>query len=160
MCLVVLLNIEEPSKYKLDPSNIPSQPERVERWRQGPHTSYRRTSSWIFRFRTCTSCNYQHNGGRERRDRARPCSTATGEAASGAETDEDPRPRAAAGMEDRLDAGSHGPAAQVLGQDRGEQGSSTMSCMAGASCQTQADKSAGVTQTADAASACCSPSSC
>lgn len=51
----------------------------------------------------------------------------TGEAQSGAETNEGLRPRPMVGMKDRLDAGSHCPGAQVLGQDQSEQVPSSIS---------------------------------
>lgn len=46
---------------------------------------------------------------------------------SGAGTKEGLRPRPMVGMEDRLDAGSRCPGAQVLGQDQSEQVPSSIS---------------------------------
>lgn len=73
----------------------------------------------------------------------------TGEAQSGTETNEGLRPRPMVGMEDRLDAGSHCPGTQVRGQDQSEQVPSSISWMTVATCQTQVDKRAGISQTAE-----------
>lgn len=51
----------------------------------------------------------------------------TGGAQSGAETKMGLRLKPMVGMEDRLDAGSHCPGAQVLGQDQSEQVPSSIS---------------------------------